>query len=363
MNKCKKEQIKRVVGWAVALCLSLIFILGFVYVFGRILEPKYTTESLEGNLIGEYYDDVGVVKHDVVFLGDCEVYESVIPPVMWDEYGISSIVRGSPQQLVWQSYFLLEDTLRYETPDTVVFNVLALKYGCPQNEAFNRMTLDGMRWSSAKAESIRASLTDDETFISYVFPLFRYHDRIGELTKDDFTYAFSDRPTVSFGGYLLQTEVKPMQDDGVSPDPLLDPELPSESMKWLDKMVELCESHNIRLILMKSPANSWHYWWYDEWDEQICAYAADRQLEYINMTSDETLADLGIDWTRDTYDGGVHLNVYGAEKVTRFFGNYLSQSGVPTRQSENSRTDEIWRARVKAYRDALNSGENIYLEE
>ncbi len=69
-------------------------------------------------------------------------------------------ISAAAQQLIWQSYYLLEETLRYETPKAVVFNVLSMKYNEPQNEAYNRMTLDGMKWSDSKAASIRASMTE-----------------------------------------------------------------------------------------------------------------------------------------------------------------------------------------------------------
>ena len=112
----------------------------------RLLVPKYVTDVVEGRMIAEYYEESDK-DHDVIFIGDCEVYENFSPQVLWDDYGINSYIRGSAQQLVWQSYYLLEDTLRYEQPDVVVFNVLAMKYNTPQNEAYNRMSLEGMRWS------------------------------------------------------------------------------------------------------------------------------------------------------------------------------------------------------------------------
>lgn len=86
-----------------------------------------------------------------------------------ENYGITSYIRGSAQQLTWQSYYLLEDALKYETPDVVVFNVLELKYNEPQREEYNRMTLDGMRWSVSKVQAIRASMLPEEHFIDYVF--------------------------------------------------------------------------------------------------------------------------------------------------------------------------------------------------
>ena len=70
--------------------------------------PKYMTEIHEGAMIAEYYESD--IPHDVIFLGDCEVYETYSPCIMWENYGISSYVRGSSQQLIWQSYYILEDT-------------------------------------------------------------------------------------------------------------------------------------------------------------------------------------------------------------------------------------------------------------
>ena len=110
---------------AVCAVLLLAILLGLLQ---ALVVPKYR-ENPEGALIGEYYDQAG--GHDVLFIGDCEVYESIVPAVLWEKYGISSYVRGSAQQLVWQSYYILEESLRYEKPKAVVFNVLSLKYGKP----------------------------------------------------------------------------------------------------------------------------------------------------------------------------------------------------------------------------------------
>ena len=186
---------------------NILVVVIFVFVFSlfqRILMPKYMTEIFEGNLVEEYYDSDK--DHDVIFLGDCEVFSNVSPVTLWDQYGISSYVRGSAQQLIWQSYYLLEETLTYETPDVVVFNVLAMKYDQPQNEAYNRTTIDGMKWSKSKIAAINASMTEEENFIEYVFPILRYHSRWNELAKEDFKYMFDKEP-LSHNGYLMRADI------------------------------------------------------------------------------------------------------------------------------------------------------------
>ncbi len=340
------------------LCIlvALILLVGATAVLTPILQPKYITLSPTGSLTEEYYASVKETPHDVLFIGDCEVYEAFVPAVLWAEYGISSYVRGGSQQLVWHSYYMLEDALRYETPKVVVFNVLALKYGTPQREAYNRLALDGMEWSSVKVEAIKASMTGEENFLDYAFPFLRYHSRWSELSAEDFTYAFADKPAVSDSGYLMQTAVVPY-DPSADQKPF-SPEsytLPATAMDYLDRMTALCAERGIELILIKAPTNSWHYHWFDEWDEQVTAYAAEHGLSYYNFIDDATA--MGLDWNTDTYDGGIHLNVSGAEKLTRYFGQILADTSRAPDRRDDAALAAVWQARVDAYHARKTAGE------
>ena len=338
--------------WLRALCVvtAILILVAFVAVTTPILIPKYLTQSKEGSFTAEYYASVADTTHDVLFIGDCEVFESFIPAILWEEYGITSYVRGGAQQLVWHSYYMLEDALRYETPKAVVFNVYALKYGEPQKEAYNRLALDGMEWSSVKAQAIKASTTEEEHFIDYVFPFLRYHSRWDELTSEDFRYAFTDKPLVSDSGYLMQTGILPADTQAeFTPEQLIDYTLPATAMEYLDKMRELCAERGIELILIKAPTNFWRYHWYDEWDEQVTAYTDQYGLAYYNLIPKSE--EMGLDMSTDTYDAGAHLNVYGAEKLTRYFGAILRDThNLPDRRV-NSHACVVWEERVQAYYD------------
>ncbi len=332
---------KIIISIAALLLLTLL-----LFALQALLIPKYISNP-EGALTGEYYSHTG--GHDVLFVGDCEVYESFVPTVMWEKYGITSYVRGSAQQLAWHSYYILEETFKYETPKVVVFNVLALKYGTPQSEAFNRMTLDTMKWSSSKYNCINASMAEEESMIDYLFPFLRYHSRITDLKAEDFKYWFADTPIVSDCGYLMQTGVVPMEDGEDEGRELLDYTLPETSMEYLDKMKKLCEEKGSELVLIKAPTNSWGYWWYDEWDEQIVEYANENELAYYNFIP--LCDEIGIDWSIDTYDAGAHLNVYGAEKMSEYFGKILLDNhGVESRKNDTA-TAEAWSKHVETYNE------------
>ena len=336
--------------WLRALCIviALAILAAIPAVLTPILMPKYLTQSKEGSLTEEYYSAVAETNHDVLFVGDCEIFESFVPAILWEEYGISAYLRGGAQQLVWHSYYLLQDALRYETPKAVVFNVYALKYGEPQKEAYNRMALDGMEWSSVKAEAIRASQTSEEDYLTYLFPFFRYHSRWSELTAEDFAYAWRDKPAVSDSGYLMQTGIVPADTQSeLTPEQLVDYTLPAAAMAYLDKMRTLCAEKGIELILVKAPTNFWRYHWYDEWDRQITDYASTHGLAYYNLIP--KASEMGLDMNTDTYDAGAHLNVYGAEKLTRYFGEILKEGhAIPDRRGEGD-TAAVWQGRVDAY--------------
>lgn len=333
-------------------CGAVLGLAAVLWLLQLLLMPKYMQENREGALVGEYYAQAG--NHDVIFIGDCEVYETFSPITLWQEYGIPSYIRGSPQQTIWQSYYLMEDTFRYETPKVMVFNVLSMKYDTVEStgnqarrEAYNRMTLDGMRWSSAKWKAILASMTEEERqwdgALSYLFPLLRYHERWSQLTQEDFRYLFR-RETVSDNGYLMQTGVKPLTDAHISA-PLADYTLGETSMVYLDKMVSLCQAHGTQLVLIKAPVLYPVWWW--EWDEQVARYAEEKGLVYVNML--EYQEEIGIDWSVDTYDTGLHLNVWGAEKAAKWFGAFLQEEcGLPDRREEESLA-ALWDRKIQTY--------------
>lgn len=305
---------KRILTILVVACL----LVGGLWFLQKLLTPKYINEIIEGRLIADYYDNAG--GNDVVFIGDCEVYENISPITLWEDYGITSYIRGSAQQLIWQSYYLMEETLKYEKPKVMVFNVLSMKYGEPQNEAYNRMTLDGMRWSDSKVNSIKASMTDEEEFITYLFPLLRYHSRWSELSGEDFEYLFKTKRSFH-QGYLMRVDVRPVT-SYPSPTPLQDYQFSDTSYEYLDKMVKLCRDNGVELVLMKAP--SIYPYWYDEWEEQMEDYAEKNGLLYINFL--ELLDETGIDFDTDTYDNGLHLNLSGAEKLAKYLGAELSET-------------------------------------
>ncbi|MCL2188281.1 MAG: SGNH/GDSL hydrolase family protein [Defluviitaleaceae bacterium] len=323
----------------------LIAITAFTVVFfglQRLLTPKFATPpGLEGGMMREYYRSN--FDHDIIFLGDCEVYANFSPITLWEEFGITSFIRGTPQQLIWQSYYLLQDTLRFETPRMVVFNVLAMQYNEPQNEAYNRLTLDGMRWGMPKIRAISASMTEEEDWLSHVFPFFRYKDRWRNIGANDFRYFFRS-PRVSLQGFMIRADVEPAEWIPF-PTPRGNYQFGDKAYYYLERMVTLTAANNIELVLVKAP--TLYPNWPAQWERQIVDFAQTHNLLYINFL--DYIEEIGLDFNYHTFSAGLDLNVFGAEKLARFFGERVQKYfSLPDRRGEAD-TAEHWNALAELY--------------
>lgn len=325
----------------VSIILITAITFGLLWFLQALLMPKYTYDIIEGRLISEYYDNAG--GNDVLFVGDCELYENISPITLWENYGITSYIRGSSQQLIWQSYYLLEEMLDYEEPKVVVFNVLSMKYNEPQKEAYNRLTLDGMKWSTHKWKAVKASMMEDENMLDYIFPILRYHSRWNELTSSDYKYIFTTKKSFH-QGFLMRADVRPVTTYPTK-TPLADYQFGDNAYMYLDMMRELCEEKGIEFVLCKAPSIS--PVWYDQWEAQIEDYAEKYGLDYYNFL--ETTEEYGLDYNTDTYDGGLHLNLSGAEKLSIYFGKILSDNYSLMDHRTEADTAAKWKTKVDFY--------------
>jgi hypothetical protein len=240
-----------------------------------------------------------------------------------------------------------------------VFNVLSMKYGEPQSEAYNRLALDGMKWSGSKVNAINASMTEEEEFISYVFPLLRFHSRWSELKAEDFEYAFKKVPQLSINGYLMRIDVEGTKKLYPGPE-RANYDFADVCWEYLDKMRTLCEENGVELILMKAPTGTPEWHWYDQWDVQIKEYAAEHGLRYYNFL--ENVEQIGIDFMTDTYDKGGHLNLSGAEKLSVYFVKILVDELKLTSHHGEEAYEQTWTVLTEQYNQIRETQERLLKE-
>ncbi len=333
--------------WMGALVLFCTLTVGLLWSAQLLLTPHDRAANPEAFLLREYLEATDAATDEVLFVGDCEVYEAFSPVTLYQEYGIVSRVCGTPQQLIWHTWAILEEAFRRSSPRVVVMGVYGLTYGTPQSEAYNRMALEALPNSAAKRELLQSMLCEEESRLSYTLPLLRYHDRWRELTVRDVTTLWQEQAPNAVRGYLVQT--------GVVPGDVLSHEgglaradaFGEMALDYFARIVALCAQNGAQLILVKAPTDSWRYPWLEEYEEKTLALAEQYDLPYYNFLN--AIEEIGLDFATDTYDGGYHLNVYGAEKLSKYFGQILSETYDLTDGRVDAVKSAVWAEEIARY--------------
>lgn len=337
-----KGHIKYVVK---GVCLILLVLL-FMRLADRVLIPKYyynnkwsTTATYHG--FYEIKDDTV----DVLFLGSSHAACAFNPQVLYNEYGITSYNLGCEQQNLLLSYYWLKEALRSQKPRAVVLDSYILfeyKAGEALNteEACTRKAVDVMKWGEVKRETIQAICRNDseQTESSYYFPNLRFHTRWSELGEDDFTYTELEGYTELKGynvllGYYNRQDYAPMEEaemrEGEPAVPLM--------VEYLQKIVDLCAENEIELILVKTPTTK------QTWEKHntVESYAREAGVQFYDFNIQELYGTCNFDFASDMADDE-HANVSGANKLTEYMGEILSEKCGITKHVDAQWADTDW---------------------
>ena len=121
--------------------------------------------------------------------------------------------------------------------------------------------------------------------------------------------------------------------------------------EYLDKLRLLCVENGTELILVKAP--SLYPYWYEEYDEQIREYAAEYGLSFYNFV--EQAEEIGLDFSEDTYDGGYHLNLTGAVKLSKCFGNILIKEHGVTDHRQDVEIAAVYDKKLQVYDETIEN--------
>ena len=118
-------------------------------------------------------------------------------------------------------------------------------------------------------------------------------------------------------------------------------DVPDINIKWLKKIQELCETKDVQLLAVKVPSinlpQSYRSAWTKEKYNKVKKLCEELGISYYDFLYE---ADVEIDWEKDTWDGGQHLNLNGAMKISADLGRYLqAQYGLPDKHNEQWNRD------------------------
>lgn len=285
--------------------------------------------AAEANNKNNYY---GIVKFydekpnslDVLFIGDSNFYRGIMPTVIWKETGITSYVIASPSQTTWVAYYQLKQALEYQKPKLVILEA---------NQIYEKVKVRQERMvryvNSMKADSIRMDAATDPSFQltdEYQFQVLQdiMNGQLAEFKRVMTNEEKTTEEAINYKGFILNVKKVPYTGNTNFMDTnRVGYGIDYDYVSYFDDFIQLCWDNDIEVLLVKGPdATEWS----NEGHNITQDFADAEGVPFFDFNTD--LRDVTIDWENDTYDGGTHLNVFGAEKVSKDFAHYLKENYV-----------------------------------
>lgn len=267
---------------------------------------------------------------DILVLGSSHAQYSVNPGVIYTETGYYSFVMGSGCQPMVMSYYNLEEALKTQHPEIVLLDVFTMMPAQSVCYADGMFYVAGSQLTGKTRVDALSEVDNPEKIQEYIFDIAITHDR---WKNDDFgSEDFID----GMMGYVSQP-VKDYVFHHLVPFERGNTEvsLKEKDLKYLDKIIDLCNENGIRLILMKAACDIDQ----ENYDtlQAIWDYAEEKNVEYLDFLqlAEEIGFTLGMDG--DTW----HNNVWGSQKVSRYISNYIVENGYIYNHQTNETLESV----------------------
>jgi hypothetical protein len=295
--------------------LFLIICTVILTVLSYIFRPVWNTDDI---LTGYNHETKNSI--DVLFVGDSDIYNGISPMEIYEKYGITSYDYASSAASNLLMYYMMLEALKTQTPKVVVMDETSI-FGYKEGETNTHRAMDLL-----PLDNVKLSLINDPGYsfdignkMNFIFPFFRYHDRWNSIKLSD---VFKKSGVNYFKGYTFSKAVKAAENEesymnGLNEEVDFTTTYLPESVI---KAKEYCDEHNIKFLLISMPDTSaWSHAKY----EKMIKWTKENNIDYLDFNM--LLNEIGIDFNTDTPDGGMHLNISGAIKMSNYIGNYLSE--------------------------------------
>ena len=142
---------------------------------------------------------------DVLFIGSSLTYCNIIPAVFWEETGLTAWDVTGPELTVPGAYHYLRQALKTQSPQAVFIEISAVLY--PRHTGFTKTVIGQMPWGQDRIEMI-ISEAEPENRLGLIFPLFFYHSRWSELSRDDISVFCDGYGTDMSAGYTYLNQYR-----------------------------------------------------------------------------------------------------------------------------------------------------------
>jgi len=303
--------------------IAIIRVISFILIIILVISTVYKVLSWK-DTSGEYLSSVNQLYNtennliDVAFVGTSHVYDGIYPSILWNKDGISSFDMAISGQDKNSAYHSLVELLKTQSPQVVVVDIFAVtkdKYYVESNLYRNSLSLK----PSINSYNLLTDIVSGEDIQSHFFRFPIIHTRYKELTRMDFE---TNLINVYSRGELYNNLCSPLEADlMIAPTVEEFTELSDANREWIDSLIELSKSENFNLVFFSSPFAI-------SYSQQMIIngavqYATEQGIVCLDFNKNPDWINLDIN--TDFMDQN-HLNFYGAQKLSSWLSDWLSQN-------------------------------------
>jgi hypothetical protein len=305
-----KKNTKRIV------CFVLVFLilLQGIITFLKIADTN-TLISMKG-LSYEKEND-----HDVIFLGQSDVYTGYIPTQAWKEYGYSSFAYGLSAMPATMFPSALDEISINQHPKVLVVEITAF---AKKDKYYNRSAethswIDNLPMGKNRLKTIFTAIPKEKRK-EYFSPVSTYHNN-WKLPRICARTAFVRVMNTFHRESILKGFSVTADTNKKKHKKYREFTFTKKDETYLKEFMEHCKELDYENVLFVSFPHVEKIK-NEKAIEQIEHTVTEAGYDFLNLNSELELLDL--DEKNDFYSDE-HLNLYGAQKLTSYLGEYLTQ--------------------------------------
>ncbi|WP_159648316.1 hypothetical protein [Erysipelothrix aquatica] len=272
---------------------------------------------------------------DYLVLGDSEAYTSISPMEIWKKSGLKGYNLGVSSQTLQKGSTVYRKALENQQPKVLLIET---------NFIFR---------NTGMINELEYFLTNT---LSDSFAIFENHSNWKTFAKEKQWPSFRQPIMLPnpLKGYYFNVDQNPyVKGDYVKPTNVR-AVIQQPQREILDNILELSRERDIQVIFYSSPSPvNWTYAQHNV----ISDIATKNGLQYLDLNL--LSSDLNIDWSKDTYDAGDHLNFFGAKKVSEFISESLENNSALKSNGMDIDRD-LWMSEMKTYDEIVVAMKNRY---
>lgn len=338
---------KKVLGSCVFLGIGAVAFVCVSYIL-RPLDPNLSRLRMTGFYANE--DD----SLDIVVLGSSSVYRYFDNPYLWEEFGFTSYDVSTPSQSPLLLADLTDEVYKTQTPELIIVETRRFMDLNNKNSDTVRLrqTYDNIKYSRNRVEMINAVVDTWPERIESYFDIITYHDGWEDFSYDKLKYYDNEEPHELKGWVVVHKAREleaPKPDSGEGTIPL-----PESLEDTLREYLEKCRTEKIPVLFISTP------WQITQEQRQMNRYMGEVIGEYGFSFLDCNLyaEEIGLDFKKD-FLNSKHTNLVGAEKVTKFIGDYIEKNYDIDAEHSREVTDDWNRVAEQYEAEAVAAREKI----